>query len=101
MSPSSWPIDLDIPDLSRGGCWLFWTALEMLRQVFGVVVAGLAGLSWQAPSRAARDGNGNAYGPLQFRPDGYFQVAIFEDLHFGESTALTHPRLAAMRWLTD
>jgi hypothetical protein len=93
MSPSSWPIDLD-PDLSRGGCWLFWTALEMLRQVFGVVVAGLAGLSWQAPSRAARDGN--AYGPLQFRSDGYFQVAIFEDLHFGESTALTHLDLRSL-----
>jgi hypothetical protein len=25
------------------------------------------------------------FGPLRFKPDGSFQLAIFEDLHFGES----------------
>ncbi|KAI0205205.1 Metallo-dependent phosphatase [Astrocystis sublimbata] len=27
----------------------------------------------------------HAFGPLTFRPDGSFQLAIFEDLHFGEN----------------
>lgn len=26
--------------------------------------------------------------PLRFRPDGTFQISIFEDLHFGESAYL-------------
>ena len=29
-----------------------------------------------------------AFGPLQFRTDGTFQISIFEDLHFGESRSL-------------
>lgn len=36
-----------------------------------------------------RSTNGsNSFGPLRFMRDGTFQIAIFEDLHFGESTCL-------------
>ena len=28
----------------------------------------------------------NPFGPLKFQTDGTFQISIFEDLHFGEST---------------
>lgn len=32
-----------------------------------------------------------AFGPLQFQPDGTFQLSIFEDLHFGEGELLPRP----------
>lgn len=60
----------------------FWTLCDladMLRRIFYTIL--LAGLSWQAPTRRER----TQFGPLRFREDGYFQLSIFEDLHFGES----------------
>lgn len=55
---------------------------------FIMLFAGLLALSklvfWrrQSDSSAADQ----AVGPLQFQPDGTFQLSIFEDLHFGEGT---------------
>lgn len=41
------------------------------------------GLAWQAPLENRQ--NDKATGPLQFNSNGEFKIAIFEDLHFGES----------------
>lgn len=57
---------------------------------FIMLFAGLLALSklvfWRRQSDiSAAD---QAFGPLQFQPDGTFQLSIFEDLHFGEGQFL-------------
>lgn len=52
--------------------------LEMLRHL--LVGYLFAGLSSQAPLSRC-----NHSAPLKFKPDGTFQLSIFEDLHFGEN----------------
>lgn len=82
---SPWPVmDPELMtclDLSRGAVCLGEYLVEMMRLgAASTIAAVFAGLSWQAPTRRS-----DAYGPLQFRSDGTFQLSIFEDLHFGES----------------
>ncbi|POR35844.1 Uncharacterized protein TPAR_03954 [Tolypocladium paradoxum] len=49
------------------------------------LIASLAGLSHQAPHRAA--GN-QTLAPLKFNEHGTFQIAVFSDLHFGQRPSL-------------
>ena len=59
--------------------WLIrmWCALA------GTVIFGVIGLAAVLP-RQYQD----VTGPLTFTEDGTFQISIFEDLHFGESTVI-------------
>lgn len=91
---SPWPVmDPELMtclDLSRGAVCL-GVVLEYLAEMLRLgaassIAAAFAGLSWQAPTRRS-----DAYGPLQLRSDGSFQLSIFEGTHFGESkTTHTH-----------
>lgn len=60
---------------------------EMLRHI--LVGYLFAGLSSQAPLSRF-----NQSVPLKFKSDGTFQLSIFEDLHFGESTVPGYPTLS-------
>ena len=66
-----------------------------LRHNISAIFMALAGLVaffklvW--PRRSEPSAADQAFGPLQFQPDGTFQISIFEDLHFGESSLPTPP----------
>lgn len=63
--------------------WLTFRDSAAMRRSVCLVGSFFTGLSCQAPSGQAW-GN-DTFGPLRFKADGTFQLAIFEDLHFGES----------------
>ncbi|KAI1390790.1 Metallo-dependent phosphatase [Hypoxylon trugodes] len=50
-----------------------------------VVLAFVASTSQAKPLAKPVANSANAFGPLTFKADGTFQIAIFEDLHFGEN----------------
>lgn len=57
-----------------------------------LIAAIVAVLLFSPISRCLQDDSSQArFPPLAFRPDGTFQVSIFEDLHFGESTLSSSP----------
>ena len=48
-------------------------------------------LTWRRQQVSPVPEADNVFGPLKFRADGTFQISIFEDLHFGESTYKSNP----------
>lgn len=51
-----------------------------------VLMLSLFAPSLQTPLAKSYANTSTKFGPLKFRNDGNFQIAVFEDLHFGEST---------------
>lgn len=54
-----------------------------------------------AQLRLPRRPTADNFGPLQLRPDGTFQISIFEDLHFGESASTSFQQAGSGRVLTQ
>ena len=51
------------------------------------LLLGLLSIAAVLPASNAKYYNSSQpFGPLKFQADGTFQISIFEDLHFGEST---------------
>jgi hypothetical protein len=68
-----------------------------------IVAALFVGLSVQASLPTRRYANSSCptkFGPLQFSQDGTFQLAIFEDLHFGESERMHFSAAGSKNLLT-
>ncbi|KAI1093854.1 Metallo-dependent phosphatase [Rostrohypoxylon terebratum] len=57
----------------------------MFSFVFVVMASAIPMLEARPFAKTVVDSTKARFGPLTFKPDGTFQIAIFEDLHFGEN----------------
>lgn len=91
---STWrpPRRLCLHDFATSERFRFARMLVALLLVILLAMLSLGSIMRQDDTQVADLG-----APLRFTKDGTFQISIFEDLHFGESTTATNtPFVAAM-----